>query len=167
VIDKRIFPLLETLAESNLDWLVKEILAAIEQGASQIESEDAIILVQAQVRRNDDVRSEGEEQAKMARSRPLEGNEQVELAAELVVSRVKESLHMAKQSIVDISRVIGERKGESAFQSVESVVLLGDDEEIEASINKSDIEHALGELDRLRLAVDQWKSESLSRDQEL
>ena len=44
---------------------------------------------------------------------------------------------------------------------VDGVALLGDNGQIEASIDGLAVEHALGDLDKLRLAVEEWKFEML------
>lgn len=161
LIDIRIFPLLETLAASDLDWLVKDILATIEFGDPQMESEDVVSHAQERVRQNDDVRSEREDRAEMASSRPWTGDEQVAIAADLVLRRMKETLYMAREAIEGVSRCIGEYNGEGIDALVDGVALLGGNGQIEASIDGLAVEHALGDLDKLRLAVEEWKFEML------
>lgn len=161
MIDSRIFPLLETLAASNLDWLVRDILATIEMGDSQLETEDAVSGAQERVRQNEDVRSESEDSAETVRSRPWTGDEQVAIAGELVVSRITETLHMARDSIEGVSRVIGKYDGRDIEGSAGGFVLLGDNGEVEGSIDEAAVEQALIGLKQLRLAVEEWATEML------
>lgn len=161
MIDSRIFPLLETLAASNLDWLVRDILATIEMGDLQLETENTVSGAQERVRQNEDVRSESEESADTVRSRPWTGDEQVSIAGELVVSRITETLHMARDSIEGVSGVIGKYDGKDIDASVGGLVLLGENGEVEGSIDEAAVEQALIGLKQLRLAVGEWISEML------
>jgi len=162
LIDSRIFSLLETLAASNLDWLVKDIFAAIEMGDTQIASEHAIFEVQERIRLQQDLRADDDEQTEKVPSRPWSGDEQVVLAADIVLDRLKQSLIMSQYSIEAVSRIIGEEKEEPFDLSIEGVVLLDGDGNVAASMGGADVEYALGNLDQLRLAVEVWKSEMLN-----
>ncbi|WP_157966314.1 hypothetical protein [Oceanibium sediminis] len=161
MIDYRLFPLLETLAASNLDWLVKDILAIVEMGDTQIASEGAMYAAQERIRLDQDLRSEQDDQAETAASIPWSGDEQVALAADIVVRRVKESLVMARASIEVVSTLIGEGERADTGYSVEGLALLGDDGESAVSIDRPAIDHAIESFDQLRLAVEEWKSEML------
>ncbi|MDF2233149.1 hypothetical protein P2H44_11360 [Albimonas sp. CAU 1670] len=142
-------------------------MATIEMGDLMIESEDAVSGAQERVRQNEDVRSENEDQAETTLSRPWTGDEQVDIAAILVVRRIEETLLMARGSIEAVSSLIGEYEGAGIDRSEGGVALLGDDGELEASIDGPAVEHALGGLDQLRLAVEEWKSEILGGTENL
>ena len=161
LIDSRLFPLLETLAASNLDWLVRDILAIVEMGETQIASEGEMYAAQERIRLDQDSRSEHEDQAETAVSKPWSGDEQVALAAHIVVTRIEESLVMARYSIEAVSTLIGESERVDTGRSVEGLALLGDDGELAVSIDRPAIDDALESLDQLRLAVGEWKSEML------
>ncbi|MEB8387791.1 hypothetical protein OO012_11160 [Rhodobacteraceae bacterium KMM 6894] len=161
MIDRRLFPLLETLAASRLDWLMRDVMVSIELGDQQVETENALSSAHERIRLNEEVRSESENQASKERSTPWTGDEQVALAADIVMTRLKETLLMAEFSIESVSRLIGAETREVTTPSNEGVAVLGDDGEVEASMDEQAVRKALEGMDQLRLAIEEWKSVTL------
>lgn len=163
MIDSRLFPLLETLSASGLDWLVLDIVEAVTFGDIELEGGDALALARNAVKLGREQRSNDGLRFQRPVRREWSPDEQVKLAAQIVLQRVEEVLTMSEFSLAALALLIRGESSEQSSASLEGIAFATDENELGRAMTREGISEARESLDTLRRAVDQWLFEALRR----
>jgi hypothetical protein len=161
LIDPRLFPLLETLSASNLDWLVVDVLGAVTAGDVALEPEDALVRVRDVIRLGRERRAEEVSQLRTSAGREWSGDEQIKIAAEIVLRRIEEVLVMSESSLALIDALIGGDRGTQSTDVVDGIAYATDDGDFSGSMTLDKIGLARESLGGLRRAVEEWLSDAI------
>jgi hypothetical protein len=107
-IDPRLLPLIDTLINSEADWLAFEILDAIRAGRPAEESEEEVREARDAVRtfRADKRGSPPRIAAKAGAGEELEGDDQIIFASTYVIDRISQAIEMSKESLRRLSEIV-------------------------------------------------------------
>lgn len=160
IIDLRLLPLIETLADSGADWLAFEILDGIRSGKLAEDSEDDVREAHRAVRsfRRYET-SPPEMEVKETLSQPLAGDDQIDYAVAYVIDRISQAIEMAKASLQQLDQIAS--RSRVGVEPAEVGIALATDVHIRMEGTKfvstqKQAEAALSILPELRKALLQW-----------
>jgi hypothetical protein len=165
-IDPRITPLVETLISAGADFIALEILIAIQRGMVDEDTEDELREVREAVghfrqgNQPAEFKSSGE-----TKVRHLNGEEQIEFAAEYVIERITRELGMADASIENLNRIANgaEDNSPKSVGSPSIVSLRWIDTEVR--LDREQIENTREQLITLREALSAWSTSAREEGQ--
>ena len=156
ILDPRLLPLIEVLAETGLDWLAFELVEGAGRGEEPIEDGFALRRARARARRTSDA---GEYTEPLAPSggaaTPLLGLDQLEWAARFVDERLTAALDQMARSLDALDDIVAGVEDRSSDSAVATKLVLRDDDRVEI-IGRADVEGALARLSALREALESW-----------
>lgn len=165
-IDPRIAPLVETLIASGADFIALEILIAIQRGMVDEDSEDELREAREAVGHfRQGNQPAGFKPAGEAKVRHLNGEEQIEFATQYVIERLTRELGMADASIENLNRIANGADDSSpkAVSNSSAVRLRWID--VDAQIDRKQIENARAHLITLREALSAWSTSAREEGQ--
>ena len=157
IIDRRLLPFIEMLADLGMDWLAFELLDGIRRGVEPVEDEHALARAREQsgqpatdqLDRHISVETE---------ATPIRGDEQLDWAVEYTFERLTATLAEMSLSLHALDEILDEpgERGPAASKVEPLLVLLDDDEE--RAVRRTQVETAQARLPELRAALDTWRS---------
>jgi len=130
VLDPRLFDLLETLTRSRLDWLAMEVIDGIRSGRAVEDSPEALAAARKAIGSKAPPRARGEPSASTPAPRPIEGDAQIEWAANYVGERLQSTLAQLDASLTMLDEIVEGRQGDADSQAAkapaESIAVLMD-----------------------------------------
>lgn len=165
VLDPRLLPFIEMLAELGMDWLVFELVDGIRRGDEPAEDEHALARARQQNEQfpADDLerharvwRTNTDESADSVPTSIL-GERQLQWAADYVFERLRDTLDEMSQSLHALDEIFEDPEmGQPvAFAAEPSLVLIDDGEE--RVVRRAQIKAAQAFLPELRKALDVWR----------
>ena len=164
VLDPRLLPFIEMLAELGMDWLVFELVDGIRRGDEPAEDEHSLALARQQNEQPpaDDLKGH----ARISRMHTGEsvdsvptsflGDHQLQWAAEYVFERLSDTLDEMSESLHALDEIFDDLEVRQPVASAaEPLVVLLDDGE-ERVVGRVQIEDAQERLPELREALDVW-----------
>lgn len=156
VLDPRLLPFIEMLAELGMDWLVFELVDGIRRGDEPAEDEHALALA----RQQSEQRPAGDRKRHAsADSVPTSilGDRQLQWAAEYVFERLHATLAEMSQSLHALDEISDDLEVRQTVPSaVEPLLVLLDNGE-ERVVGQAQIKAAQAWLPELRKALDVWR----------
>ena len=165
ILDPRLLPFIEMLADLGMDWLVFELVDGIRRGDEPEEDEEALALARQPTKRRpaDDL----ERHARIWRTNTDEsgdsvptsilGDRQLQWAADYVSERLHATLAEMSQSLRALDEIFKDPEVEQPEASAgETLLVLIDDGE-EREVDRAKIEDAQERLLELRKALDAWR----------
>jgi hypothetical protein len=168
ILEPKLLPLIETLAEVGADWLAFEVIDGIRAGKLAEEHLENLAAIQ------DAVRSAKLENFRGGEKRvnavppsvppqvPIIGDEQIRWAAEYIHKRLSDALSMLQSSLDQLQRIVSTpepRDGVSpdivAGNEI-TLILQGDEQKF--SVRKAEITNAIAALENLRKALSSWEA---------
>jgi len=163
MLDPRLFPLLETLARANLDWLAQEVMEGAAVGS--LPGESAAVLEAARKSVFRDRQELGDHRIEVIAlqpSKPLSANEQILWAMSHVSERLEEVLTMIGHSIARLDDIAISRAPSqgAAVDILGGSVGLMDGEAVQ-TVNTLQIIAATAAVTDLRTALQTWAATAL------
>jgi len=162
-LEPRIWPLLEMLSRSRLDWLAQDVLQTVIQSGVETES-----LAQQAANRSTERRSTGRD-GPDADSRVPEGDAQLQWAVSYITNRLWQIVKLSAESLSMIDKLVvhGERETSGGLAKAAdlgrphtALILTGDDG---GAIDRESLTEAFAPLEQLEVALIDWLDETLGR----
>lgn len=160
ILDRRLFPFLEMLAELDLDWLAFELVDGIRRGIEPEVSEGALKAARARARAGEPARYESgtTELAAPADAKPLVGDDQLSWVAIHVERRLDETFADAIVAIQNLDAVIDNSPSDTqtlrSRREATKLVLLDGGEEVALDLRQA--QEAQRQLEKLKGALADW-----------
>jgi hypothetical protein len=165
VIDRRLLPLIEVLAESGADWLAFELFDGLRVGRAPEDSDEELSRARLAIRKFiRDERLPEEEKVGYQAAVPIVGDEQIAWAANYVTDRISESVGMLEASLSQLESIVVQGRDSGMVPDIAStqiedgLAIRIEGEQI--SIHRTELQQGIGALSVLREALDHW-SESV------
>ena len=155
ILDRRLIPFIEMLAELGMDWLAFELMEGIRLGREPLATEGELALVRQWARNGKAVTFEGDPEDGVL-AEPLLGDSQLEWAVRYVSERLEAILAEMSASIGALDEIVasdGDRPAKTPEAST-MLVLLDADEDRPVSV--TEIEEAQAHLAQLRQSLEDW-----------
>ena len=155
ILDPRLLPFIEMLAELGMDWLAFELVDGIRRGDVPADDEHALALARRQIGQLPADEFERHASANSVTT-PFLGDDQLQWAVEYVFERLSATLAEMYKSLDALDEILDdpeERQPEAS--RVEPLLVLLDDGE-EHVVRRAQVETAQAGLPELREALDVW-----------
>ena len=174
ILEPRLLPLIETLAEAGADWLAFEVVDGIRAGRVSEEHLETLAMIQEAVR-----------SAKLETFRPekrgstvpgsvpqavaIIGDGQIRWAAEYVHKRLADALLMLQTSLDQLQSIVStpaahDRISPEIGASNEITLIIQADEQ-KLSVRKAETANAIATLEQLRKALSSWEASTRERSE--
>ena len=157
ILDPRLLPFIEVLAELGLDWLAFELVEGVQRGAEHVEDESALRLARDRARRATDAREHvGRFGPPGSMAPPLLGDDQLEWATRYVDDRLSAALDQMAHSLDALDEIVAGADARPSAGPVPTtrLVLRGDDS-VDAA-GRGEVDGARARLGALREALVAW-----------
>lgn len=164
IVNPRLIPFIEMLAELGVDWLAAELIDGIRRGQEPTEEEDALAQARQRARAKQVEKISPAFRDSVA-AEPLPGYRQLEWAADYVYARVEATLAEMSASISALDEIVAsDSEGHVKAPASVNLVLRDGDANAEEgqSASRADVEAARAQLSDLRSALDAWLDSSQS-----
>jgi len=156
VLDHRLTPFIEMLADIGLDWLAFELFEGIRRGREAEELPEALMLArkQVQVRGSPSPSSLPMISTEVS---PLLGDDQLTWTTTYLMERLEAVLSEASVALDNIDEIVGPVAGRKTTRSrppITEVVLYDGEEQLR--IDRTTITRAQNELEKLRVELSIW-----------
>jgi hypothetical protein len=158
-IDSRITPLVETLIASGADSIALEILLEIRRGRVDEDTEEELREAREAIGHFRKGERPPEFVPREPEVRHLNGEEQIEFAAEYAIECLTRDLEMAEASLENLNKITMGSDGDGASAVANkpaNIVLRWVD--IEGALDRKQIEEARAKLPELREALSAWST---------
>lgn len=157
ILDRRLIPFLEMLAEIGLDWLVFELVDGIRRGRESEESAEALLSARKHVHSG-----KIELAANLSKAsndvEPLAGDEQLDWVARYVSERLEAVIAGMTATLDNINEIVEQDKSTRLLQAkrenYSKIILLDGERQLE--VDRLRVTAALGQLPKLREALTSW-----------
>ena len=168
ILDSRLTPFIQMLADEGLDWLAFELIDGISRGREPVESSKALIAARGRAR-GVETENISPDPEGAPETEAILGDEQLEWAAHYVEERLKESLaemQVALGNLDDIASAAGSREQDTASPDVHSIIVLqgSDDVDDVHKVSLPDVESAQANLPKLKQVLETWLESARSAD---
>lgn len=162
ILDRRLLPLIETLAAAGADWLVFELMDGIHRGIEPEDTEELLAGTRERVR-SGELAKHGQAEFISTGAKPILGDDQIAWAADHVANRLDAALAdlaASADQLETIARASPRQRGVDAANSAKSEApaplrIVINDEEAYA-VTRLDIEQAQEAMKELKEALDAW-----------
>ncbi len=174
ILEPRLLPLIETLAEAGADWLAFEVVDGVRAGKVAEEPLENLAAIQDAVRsaklenfRTEKIISAVPHSVSPAVS--IVGDDQIRWAVEYVYRRLSDALSMLQASFDQLQSIVSTpspRGGVSSNVVVSNeitLIVLGDEEKF--SVRKVETADAIASLENLRKALSSWEASTRERSE--
>lgn len=157
ILDPRLLPFIEVLAELGMDWLAFELVDGVRRGKEPLEDEAALRRARDRTQRASDA---GEVTERFGLSGgaaiPILGDDQLKWAARYVDERLRAALDQTARSLDALDEIVAglDARPSDAPVATTRLVLRGDDSV--DTVSRADLDGARDRLDALRGALDAW-----------
>lgn len=160
-LDDRLFPLLQTLATADADWLIFELIDGIGAGIVIEETPDDLDLARIFARQDREPRRPADRTAISVQSRALEGDEQIVWAARYIGERLQSALDMMDSSVERLESIINGTRLEARSDTRAGVTLrFSDNEGAGSMVSIEGRRAARAGIQDLLPALDRWAREA-------
>jgi hypothetical protein len=156
ILDRRLIPFIEMLADLGLDWLAFELVDGIRRGLEPEEPAEVLIMARELVRAGE-VNIFKSEPAAGIETEPLVGDDQLDWAARYVDERFKEALAEMLASLDNIDGIVGAPADKAAADThpgAAAIVLRDGDQD--RKIGRAQVEEARNQLLKLSEELASW-----------
>ena len=155
-LDPRLLPVMETLTELGMDWLVYELIEAVRRGDEPPEDEHALALARKQVGQAPPDEFELHTSADSGTT-PFQSDDQLQWAVQYVFERLSATLTEMSHSLDTLNQIVEDAEGKQPETSrAEPVLVLFDGDE-ERTVRRAQVTTAQARLPELRAALDAWR----------
>jgi hypothetical protein len=174
ILEPRLLPLIETLAEVGADWLAFEVLDGIRVGKVAEESLENLAAIQDAVRsaKPENFRTQKRVsgvQHSVSSAVSIVGDDQIRWAAEYVNKRLFDALSMLQASFDQLQSMVstpsphdGVSPDVAASNEI-TLIVLGDEEKF--GVRKAETAKAIASLENLRKALSSWEASTRKRSE--
>ena len=155
IIDRRLIPFIEMLAELGMDWLAFELMESIRRGREPLEREDELTLARQWARNGKAVKFEGDPEDRVM-AEPLLGDSQLEWAARYVSERLEAALAAMSAAIRALDEIVASGGDRPVRTAEASTVLVLLDAEEDRPVSVTQIEEAQAYVAQLRQSLVNW-----------
>lgn len=161
-LDPRLLDLIETLVATRLDWLAFELMDGIRVGRQTPEAAGTLAAVRRSVRLPEQPTAKEAKTTQREQAMPIEGDEQIEWAANHVVDRL-DALIAELSAAMDNLDILRGTEGRSALRASDEkaggpLVIVLDGEE-PRKVDRGGIDVALAALPDLRAQIMAWSNQ--------
>ena len=157
ILDPRLLPFIEVLAELGMDWLAFELVDGVRRGKEPVEDEAALRRARDRTRRASDAGEDKEQFGSPGgAATPLLGDDQLEWAARYVDERLRAALDQIAHSLDALDEIVAglDARPSDAPMATTRLVLRGD--ESAYTVGRAEVDGARVRLSALRVALDAW-----------
>ena len=157
ILDPRLLPFIEMLAELGLDWLAFELVDGVRRGKEPVEDEAALRRTRNRARRASDAEEVTERlDSPGGTAIPVLGDDQLEWAARYVDERLRAALDQIAHSLDTLDEIVAglDSRPSDAPVATTTLVLRGDDSS--HTVGHAEVDRARARIDALRRALDAW-----------
>ena len=155
ILDRRLIPFIEMLAELGMDWLAFELMEGVRLGREPVAGEDELALARQWARNRKAVTFKGDPEDGVL-AEPLLGDSQLEWAVRYVSERLEAVLAEKSASIGALDEIIASDRDRPAKTGEASTMLVLLDAEEGRPVGVTEIEEAQAHLARLRQSLEDW-----------
>jgi hypothetical protein len=160
VIDRRLLPLIEVLAESGADWLAFELFDGLRVGRAPEDSDEELSRARLIRKFIKDERLPEEEKVSAQAAVPIVGDEQIAWAANYVTDRISDSVGMLEASLSQLESILSQGRdsgmvSDNASTQIEDGLAIRIEGE-QISIHRTELQQGIGALSVLREALAHW-----------
>lgn len=157
----RLFDLLETLTRSGLDWLAMEVIDGIRAGRAVEDSPEALAAARKAIGSKAQPRVRDEPNAPIPAPLPIEGDAQIEWAANYVGERLQSTLAQLDASLAILDEIVGGMQSDDhGFETeapAQSVMVLTD-ERMPRKSRRDDVAVAQANIQPLLDGLAEWSA---------
>ena len=156
ILDRRLLPFIEMLAELGMDWLAFELVDGIRRGDEPTETQQVLALARDQI--GDPAVDEFERHTSPdSEVTSFLGDDQLEWAMDYTFERLRATLAEMSYSLEALDELLDDRKGgHPAASQVEALLVLLEDGG-ERAVSRAQVEAAQARLPELRAALHSWR----------
>lgn len=157
ILDSRLLPFIEMLAELGMDWLAFELVDGIRRGKEPIEDDAALRRARDRAQRASDAEEVAERFGSPgAAAIPILGDDQLEWAARYVEERLRAAFDQIADSLDALDEIVAgpEAQQSDAALAMTRLVLRGEDSV--DTVGRAEVDGAKDQLEALRGALDAW-----------
>ena len=157
ILDPRLLPFIEVLAELGMDWLAFELVDGVRRGKEPVEDEAALRRARDRTRRASDAGEDIERFGSPGGAAiPILGDNQLEWAARYVDERLRAALDQIAHSLDALDEIVAglDARPSDAPVATTKLVLRGDDSA--DTVGRAELDGARARLSALRRALDAW-----------
>lgn len=157
MIDQRIYPLLQTLAAADLDWLARELVDGLTAGHVTTADPERMVFARELARRQSQyVRSTEIGQSVEAADKPFTPAEQLDYAANYTITRLADVVMTMEKSLDSLGHLLEANVPPPPGSAPGSIMLALSDGEIKATVDAQDLRLAKEGLQELQVAITAW-----------
>ena len=155
ILDRRLIPFIEMLAELGMDWLAFELMEGIRLGREPLEREAELALARQWARNGKAVTFEGDPEDRVL-AEPLLGDSQLEWAARYVSERLEAVLAEMSAALGALDEIVASGRDRPVKTAEASTVLVLLDAEEDRPVGVTEIEEAQAHVAQLRQSLVNW-----------
>lgn len=157
ILDPRLLPIIEVLAELGMDWLAFELVDGVRRGKEPVEDEAALRRARGRARRASDAGEDTERfGSPSGAATPLLGDEQLEWAARYVDERLHAALDQIAHSLDALDEIVAGLDARPSDAPVATTRLVLRDDYSAGTVGRAEVDSARARLSALREALDAW-----------
>ena len=156
ILDRRLTPIIEMLAELGMDWLAFELIEGVRRGQELVENEDALELARQWRRRTREAENFARNPEDSVEGEPLLGDAQLEWAAGYVHERLEATLAEMSASLGALDKIVVSGREPQTKTTEPSAVLVLLDAEEDRKVSRTQVEEAQAQLPKLSESLEAW-----------
>ncbi len=157
ILDPRLLPLIDVLAQVGMDWLAFELVEGVRRGEEPVEDGSALRRARDRAKRTSDASEQTERfAAPTAAATPFQGDDQLEWAVRYVEERLFAALDQMAESLDALDEIVsGADAPSTVTRTATTRLLLRGHDRVDA-IGRLEVDRARTQLPALRVALDSW-----------
>ena len=157
ILDSRLLPFIEMLAELNMDWLAFELVDGVQRGKEPIEDDAALRRARDRAQRASDAEEVTEWFGSPGRAAiPILGDDQLEWSARYVYERLRAALDQIAYSLDALDEIVAGLDDRPSGAPMATTRLVLRDDDSADIVDRAGVDGARAQLDALRGALDAW-----------
>ena len=157
ILDPRLLPFIEVLAELGMDWLAFELVDGVRRGKEPVEDEAALRRARNRARRASDAEEVTERfDSPGGAAIPVLGDDQLEWAARYVDERLRAAVDQIAHSLDALDEIVAGHDARPSDTPVATTRLVVRGDETADTVGRAEVDGARARLPALREALDAW-----------
>ena len=157
ILDPRLLPFIEVLAELGMDWLAFELVDGVRRGKEPVEDEAALRRARDRAWRASDAEEDTERFGSPGgTATPILGDDQLEWAARYVDERLRAAVDQIAHSLDALDEIVAGLDARPSDTPVATTRLVLRGDESADTVGRAEVDGARARLPALREALDAW-----------
>jgi len=157
ILDPRLLPFIEVLAELGMDWLAFELVDGVRRGKEPVEDEAALRRARDRAWRASDAEEDTERFGSSGgTATPILGDDQLEWAARYVDERLRAAVDQIAHSLDALDEIVAGLDARPSDTPVATTRLVLRGDESADTVGRVEVDGARARLPALREALDAW-----------